>query len=441
MIRDDNLFGAYIGAVELDSTDPDAGELKIAEAIEKNYFEGGKQMNMYDEYKSLQKEGLELRSKLDNKDIDETELDKIDKRMGEIETRSKEIKAKMDMVDTMKNKKFEEFTDISGAAGGTDKKTETRSKNDWASSLEYRQAFMEFAQTGVMPEEFRAVAMTAGNSAVIPVPTMNVIIQKLENYGNILPLVTRVNYPAGVTVPTSQLGSAAVWTTDADLASKGAAVDGKTTGTVTFSAFPLVKAVGISFVAGIQSLSAFETAIANEVPTAMGKALEQAIVAGTGTGQPTGILSATAAATVTLSKALSFKDIVAIKKAIPSQYRTGAVLLMNESTFYDFLAITDAQGQPIARVNMDINGAPTYQLFGSQVVCTDWMPDYDTAAAGKTVVAALQLEKYILNCAYNMDLVTYVEQTTRNKVYQSFALYDGKMVDTNGLVFVNKPAA
>ena len=35
MIRDDNLFGAYIGAVELDSTDPDAGELKIAEAIEK----------------------------------------------------------------------------------------------------------------------------------------------------------------------------------------------------------------------------------------------------------------------------------------------------------------------------------------------------------------------------------------------------------------------
>lgn len=35
MIRDDNLFGAYIGAVELDSTNLDAGELKIAEAIEK----------------------------------------------------------------------------------------------------------------------------------------------------------------------------------------------------------------------------------------------------------------------------------------------------------------------------------------------------------------------------------------------------------------------
>ena len=397
-------------------------------------------MNMYDEYKSLQKEGLELRSKLDDKDIDEAELDKIDKRMGEIETRSKELKTKMDMVSTMKDKKFEEFIDIGGKKTA-DPNTETRSKNDWASSLEYRQAFMEFAQTGQMAEEFRAVAMTTGNSAVIPVPTMNLIIQKLENYGNILPLVTRVNYPAGVTVTTSQLGSAAVWTTDNDLATKGAAVDGKTTGSVTFSAFPLVKAIGISFVAGIQSLSAFKTAIANEVPIAMGKALEQAIVAGTGTGQPTGILSAAPKQTVTLNKTLSFKDIVAIKKSIPAQYRTGAVLLMNESTFYDFLAITDAQGQPIARVNMDINGAPTYQLFGSQVVCTDWMPDYDTADPGKTVIAALQLEKYILNCAYNMDLVTYTEQTTRNKVYQSFALYDGKIVDANGLVFVNKAAA
>ena len=383
--------------------------------------------------KEINDRKMEIRSALQgNENVDlkalKTELEKLDAEAAEIRSRE-DIASKINL-DKIETKTV-----------GKQETRDMKKTGDWASSIEYRNAFMAFAKTGVMAEEFRAVATTSGNSAVIPVPTMNIIIQKLESYGNILPLVSRVNYPAGVTIPTSQLGAAAIWTTDADLSSKGAAVDGKTTGTVTFSAFPLVKAVGLSFVAQVQSLSAFETALANEVPTAMGKALEQAIINGTGHGQPTGILEATAASNFTLSKTLSFKDLIGIKKSIPSEYRTGAVLLMNETTFFELYGITDSTGQPIARINQNVTGDPEYQILGTRVICTDWMPDYTTAAAGATVIAAIQPEKYVLNCAYSMDLVTYVEQTTRNKIYQSFAMYDGKVVDTNGLLFVNKPAA
>lgn len=314
-------------------------------------------------------------------------------------------------------------------------------ENTQFDSVEYRNAFMEFAKSGNMAEEFRSVAMTSGNSAVIPVTVLNKIVEKLESYGNILPLVTKMNYPAGVAIPTSELASPAIWTTETDMSTNGIAVEGKVTGSVTFAAYPLVKAIGLSFLARVQTLSAFEAAIANNVSAAMAKAMESAIINGTGSGQPKGILKETAAKTVELSKTLAYEDIVKIKKAIPSAYRTGAVLVMNEAIFYSFLAITDKQGQPVARMNQGIDGNPNYEIFGTRVIVTDFMKDYDAAAKGETVAFVVQMDKYVMNTAYDIDLVTYIDNATRNKVYQSVAAVDGKLVDKNGLVFITKSNA
>ena len=308
-------------------------------------------------------------------------------------------------------------------------------------TVEYRNAFMEFARTGTMAEEFRTVAMTSGNSAVIPVTVLNQIVEKLESYGNILPLVSKMSYPAGVAIPTSELASPAVWTTDQDLATTGIPVEGKTTGSITFAAYPLVKAIGLSFLARVQTLSAFEAAIANNVSAAMAKAMEAAIINGTGEGQPKGILKETAAKTVELSKVLAYNDIINVKKAIPAAYRTGAVIVMNEATFYAFLSIVDKNGQPIARINQGIGGNPTFEIFGTRVIVTDWMKDYDAAGKGETVAFIVQLDRYVMNTAYDVDLVTYIDNPTRNKVYQSVAAVDGKLVDKNGLVFITKANA
>ena len=395
-------------------------EKRKAEIVDKSKSASVEELdNLIKEMDGLNKEIEEIRKK---------EQEKIEKRKeiaekinnGEIETKViEEKKNKINLVEKRGNEKMENKLD----------------------SVEYRNAFIEFAKTGVMAEEFRDVAMTANNSAVIPVTTLNKIVEKLENFGNILPLVTYMNYPAGVAVPTSQLASPAVWTTDADVAKNGIAVDGKVTGSITFGAYPLVKALGLSFMTQVQSLSAFETALANNVADAMAKAMEKAIVDGTGVGQMKGILAETPAKTVALSNKLSFADVVNIKKAIPSAYRSGAVLVMNESTFYEFYGMTDANGQPIARVNFGVDKEPEYMLFGQRVVVTDWMKDYETAKSSDVVAFAVQLDKYVINTAHQIDLVTYIDNATRNKVYQSFAALDGKLVDANGLVFVTKGTA
>lgn len=321
------------------------------------------------------------------------------------------------------------------------RKGDTKMENTQFDSVEYRNAFMEFAKTGNMSEEFRAVAMTTNNSAVIPVTVLNQIVEKLESYGNILPLVTKMNYPAGVAIPTSELASPAIWTTETDMSNTGIAVEGKVTGSVTFAAYPLVKAIGLSFLARVQTLSAFEAAIANNVSAAMAKAMESAIINGTGSGQPKGILKETVTNKVELSKVLAFDDFIKIKKAIPAAYRNGAVIVMNEATFWDFMNVVDKNGQPVARTNQGLDGNVNYEIYGTKVVVTDWMKDLTSAAKGETVAFVVQLDKYVMNTAYDIDLVTYIDNATRNKVYQSVAAVDGKLVDKNGLVFINKSNA
>lgn len=365
------------------------------------------------------------------------DLDKLTQEMDSLTQETKEIRKSQD--ETEKRKQIALQLDAGKIKGkkidNINVKDEGKMENK-VDSVEYRKAFMSYVINGAMDEEFRAVSMTADNAAVIPQTVMNTVIEKMEQYGNILPLVRKLSYPAGVVVPTSTLAAAAQWIQE------GAAIDqtAKSTAKITFGAFELAAAIGVSFKAHIQSLSAFEAAVAENVARAMVKALESAIVSGDGNAKPMGITN-TAVDTkrqVSLSAKLSYTDIVNMIKAIPAAYKSGAVLTMNENTFMNFIGITDANGQPVARTNFDITGDPSYMLLGKKVITTDYLPDLDSAAAGTIVAYAINYDNYILNTAYEMDLYTYMDNPTRNKVYQSVGLYDGKVVDANGLVLISK---
>lgn len=307
----------------------------------------------------------------------------------------------------------------------------------FASTPEYRQAFMDYVLEGKMDPMFRDVATTSNNGAVIPVPVLNEIVEKMMKYGNILPLVRHLNYPAGMTVPTSTLEAAAKWMTEGG----SIAPDGKKTQSIAFAGYQLAAAVGLTFQAQIKSMAIFEQAMVQDVSKAMTIALEQAIISGDGSGKPTGITKATTPIAPLSVKDPDYKFLIKILKAIPSAYKSGSVLVMNESTFLDIAGITDTAGQPIAHVNYGIDGAPTARILGKPVAFTDFLPALDTAEAGNTVAFAFDLNKYILNVAYAMDLVSYIDNATRNRIFQSVGLYDGKVVDANGLVLINKAGA
>jgi HK97 family phage major capsid protein len=305
-------------------------------------------------------------------------------------------------------------------------------------SIEYRKAFKEYVQTGVMAPEFRAAALTKDNGAVIPETVLNQIVEKMESFGNIYPLVRKLHYAAGLVVPASTLSATGTWMNEGD----AVAINGKSTTKITFGAYQLGAAIGMSYQMEVKSLSAFEAAVVDNVAKAMVKAIEQAIVVGDGVAKPQGIATTTVSDTkrnVTLSSKLTYQDLVNIIKAIPSAYRTGTVLTMNEATFWDFMSITDNNGQPVGKVNFGTDAEPAYMLMGRKVITTDFLPDL--TSADKVVAYAVNYDNYILNTAADADLVEYYDYPTRTHVYQSVALVDGKLVDDNGLVLIKTPAS
>ena len=95
-------------------------------------------------------------------------------------------------------------------------KTENRD-DDPTNSIEYRNAFMEFACRNVpIPAELRANATTTTSdaAAVIPTTILNEIIQKAESYGNIYAKVRKLNVQGGVEIPILSLKPEAKWITE-----------------------------------------------------------------------------------------------------------------------------------------------------------------------------------------------------------------------------------
>ena len=165
---------------------------------------------------------------------------------------------------------------------------------DGVDSIEYRTAFMNFVvKREQIPEDVltRANASTKTSDVASAVPTIliNRIIEKMDNVGMILPLVTHTSYAGGVNIPTSSVKPTATWVAE------GATSDRqkKTTGVITFSYHKLRCEISMSMEVGTLALSAFETKFVENVSKAMVKAREDAIINGDGSGKPKGILKET----------------------------------------------------------------------------------------------------------------------------------------------------
>lgn len=324
------------------------------------------------------------------------------------------------------------------AAGGQE------TGDDKYATMQYRKAFMDYVVRGTkIPTEYRADAVTKTTDvgAVIPTTVLNQIVEKLESTGMILALVTRTAYKGGVGIPVSSVKPVATWVAEgagSDKQKKTAAKDGM----VTFAYHKLRCAVAVSLEVENMAMSAFETMLINNIVEAMTKALEQAIISGTGTGQPKGIIKETPATGQAIETAkLAYADIVKVEGALPQAYEAGAVWCMSKATFMGFVGMTDQQGQPIARVNYGIAGKPERVLLGRPVVCCDYLNSFDAASTGDVVAFVFNFKDYVLNTNYAMGVKKYEDDDTDDMVTKGIMLADGKVVDKNSLVTLKKKAS
>ncbi len=321
---------------------------------------------------------------------------------------------------------------------------QTIETEDRFNTMQYRKVFMDYVVRGTaIPTEYRADAVTKTTDvgAVIPTTVLNQIVEKLESTGMILALVTRTAYKGGVAIPVSSVKPTATWVAEgvgSDKQKKTAAKDGM----VTFAYHKLRCAVAVSLEVENMAMPAFETLLINNIVEAMTKALEQAIISGSGTGQPKGIVKETPATgqAIETSK-LSYNDLVKVEGALPQAYEAGAVWCMSKSTFMGFVGMTDSNGQPIARVNYGIAGNPERMLLGRPVVCCDYLNSFDSASAGDVVAFVFRFKDYVLNTNYAMGVKKYEDNDTDDLVTKGIMLADGKVVDKNSLVTLKKKAS
>lgn len=313
--------------------------------------------------------------------------------------------------------------------------------------VEYMKHFKSYVLTGKqIPQDVvkaAAASYTTDIGAVIPNTIMNRIIEKMNVSGNILSRVTKTNYKGGLSIPTATSKPTATWVAEGSVAESQKK---EVKGSVVFAYHKLQMVVAVSLEADTTSMAIFQQTIEKNVAEAMVIALEKAIVNGTGSGQPKGILAETIPAERTVEAAEAdigtYKFWAKVESKVPLAYKQGGVYLMGQQTWDEYIAgMVDSNGQPVARVTVGLDGVPAYRLMGREVILNEYMDEFAAATAGKVFACIVKLSDYILNSNLQMSIKRYFDENSDEYRTKATMLADGKMTDTNGVVIVKKKAA
>jgi HK97 family phage major capsid protein len=305
---------------------------------------------------------------------------------------------------------------------------------------------MEYVCRGVqIPAELRADATTVTSDvgAVIPTTTLQEIIKKLSSYGEIYAKVRKLNIQGGVRVPILSLKPTANW-----IGEGKSSDDQKITADkyVSFDYHGLECKISQSLLASIVTYEMFQREFVPLTVEAIIAALEKAIFAGTGSGQPLGITKderVPADNTITLS-AKDFSSWSGWKKNVfgkmKKSYRDG-IFVMAQGTFDGYIdGMVDDNKQPIARVNYGITEGEKYRFGGKAVetVENDVIAGYDDAAKGDVVAVFFKPSDYAINSNMVMTVVKWTDHDDNKVKNKAILICDGKLLDPNGVLIIKK---
>lgn len=285
-------------------------------------------------------------------------------------------------------------------------------KEELIATAEYKNAFLKKLQG----KELTQLENTAVSAAsVIPTETMNKIIEKMEYIAPILAKVSVSYIASNLTIPAEDVTNDASWVAMGTASTDSA----DSTTSISLAAYKLIKTIEIGADVSVMSIPAFEAYLVNKLSKKMAKALENAIINGTGSGQPTGLLASgiiTNTGTYTMA-GMTYTDLLAIIADLPdNDYRAGASFLMPSALFYsDVLPALTDKGS-----GLDVQAVQQGKIAGYDVILCDRM------AAGTVVFG--NLENYAMNFAQGVEIKSdaSVGFRTGSTVYRAMALVDGK---------------
>lgn len=345
----------------------------------------------------------EMRSLLD---VEGTDLKELDTELEKLNAEEKELRSKIEMAEKLEQK----------AEVIIDEKGEKRMEYN-VESIEYRNAYLKNLMGKKLNEVEERALTTTNAQGVVPTHTMNMIIDKLVQTSVLFSKVS-VSYIAGNV-------SFVVANAKNDAAFKAEGTDGTvqddTTTTVSLTGHELIKLVEISAKVQAMSIDAFESYIVSEIGRKMAIAIENAILNGNATNQPTGLLhSGQITKEVQYTTALTYNDIVSILAALPTMYHNNACLIMNRDMFFkQVVGLVDTNKKPI--VVQDVQSPLKFNVLGYPVIIDDYVPE-NTALFG-------DLSYYKLNFAQTPVIESDKSAGFKSgkTIYRGLAVVDGKL--------------
>ena len=347
---------------------------------------------------------------------------------------------------------------VNGKVVGSYKEAEKRDSDPFG-TMEYRKAFMKYAQTGeAIPENLYkrdgAAANTSTLGATIPTTVLNEFINEIrKRYGNLYAKTRKLNVKGAVKIPIAELAATFKWITETTVAPREDA--GNINQYVMFEYNMAEIRVSQTLLSSIVSLDLFEREVVRVMMIAYLQAMDIGIVKGTGNGQMLGILNdprVAATSNVVEMTATDMNNWTAWRKnffaKLPLGYRFGEFIfpLSTVSTYLETMA--DANNNPIFRqaTGLVVNDGdainPNGRFFGRDIslVEPDILPDYDSASNGDVIGIFWQPEEYAINTNMEFGMRRYFDEERNEWVNKMLTIVDGKVLNPCGIWLIKKKA-
>lgn len=398
-------------------------------------------MNIEKRLQEIETRKGEIRTLLESGD--EVDLENINEELRALDTEEKELRARLEVA-----RGIQTGTVSARSVESTLKPAETRTV-DPHDTVEYRHAFMEYVTRGKKNDvlEFRADETTqlGDIGAVIPTTILNRIVERMRETGRIWNRVTKTAIQGGVQIPVSTAKPKATWVAAGSMADKQKKV---VTGNISFSYHKLQVRVAVELVAATVALPVFEATIADNIAEAMVAALDEAILVGTGTGQPLGIVNHTNIPAEQIVKIGAadfgkYETWTELLGKVPRSYRSGVAIIMNDADWNKYIVgMVDQAGQPVGRVTYGLNGTIEERLLGREVIAIEeYLPSIDAAEEDDVVAILVRLEDYMVNSNMAITYRRYFDENTDEWISKATMIADGKLADPNGVVLIKKDDA
>lgn len=336
--------------------------------------------------------------------------------------------------------------------------TQKRENEDPFATMEYRQAFMKYAQTGeAIPTSLYMRDGTPANTntlgATIPTTVLNEFIQLIRKvYGNLYYKVRKLNVPGAVKVPISELQATFKWITEDTVSPRQDG--GQIKDFVEFSYNMAEIRVSQTLLSSIVTIDLFEREIVRIMLIAYLQAMDTAIVKGTGNGQMLGILNdprvINQADHIITMSASDISNWTQWRKKffakLPLGYREGEFIFPLATVDAYLETMADANNNPIFRqaTGLEVNDGdtrtPNGRFFGREVslVEPDIITDFDSAASGDVIGIFWQPNEYAINTNMQFGMRRYFDEEKNEWVNKMLTVVDGKVLNPRGFYIIKK---